>query len=67
MSDRELKSYDVEINGVRTTLRLTEATARKRGLLEEKSTAKAAPKAPANKAAKAPANKAGAAAVKSEE
>ena len=47
-----LREYDVEINGVQTTLQLSDEDAKELGL-----TAKKAAPAPANKAAKAPANK----------
>lgn len=56
-----MKRYDVVINGVRTTLKLSDADAKARGLLKEQPKAKEAA-APANKAAKAPANKGGKAA-----
>jgi hypothetical protein len=50
-----MDEYEVEINGVATTLQLTDADAEARGL--KKPPAKKAP-APANKAGKTPANKA---------
>lgn len=50
-----MQKYEVEINGVATTLLLTDEDAKARGLTPA---AKAA-KAPANKAAKPPANKSG--------
>lgn len=50
-----VKRYEVEINGVRTTLQLTDADAKARGL-EKPPTAQAKAKTPANKA-KTPANK----------
>lgn len=53
-----MKRYDVVINGVRTTVQLSDADAKARGLLTEQLKAKEAP-TPRNKAAKAPANKAG--------
>lgn len=54
-----LKRYDVEINGMKTTLQLSDEDARMHGL-KPADAAKEKP-APANKAAKAPANKGGAA------
>ena len=45
-----MKRYDTEVNGVPTTLLLSDEDAKARGLTKEA-------KAPANKAAKAPANK----------
>lgn len=56
--DPAVKRYDVVINGVRTTVQLSDADAKARGLLTEQLKAKEAP-TPRNKAAKAPANKAG--------
>lgn len=50
----EYKNYDVEINGMQTTLRLNEEQAKARGLVEDKPAAKE----PAKKAAPAAANKA---------
>lgn len=58
-----MKRYDVMINGVKTTLKLSDADAKARGLLKDAPKAKEAP-TPANKAAKAPANKSGKAAEK---
>jgi hypothetical protein len=54
-----LKKYDVEVNGYRTTLLLSDEDAKAQGLLksEPKAQAKQAP-APANKARKAPNKKA---------
>lgn len=59
-----MNTYDVVINGVATTLQLTDEDAKSRGLLPEPKVAKAAPvakaaKAPANKARTAAANKSG--------
>lgn len=48
-----LKDYEVEVNGVKTTLRLTDADAKARGLTQEKKA-----EAPANKSRSA-ANKKG--------
>lgn len=50
-----LKKYDVTVNGVETTLMLSDADAKAQGLLKDapKTEAKKAP-APANKARKAP-------------
>lgn len=59
---KDMKQYDVEINGMQTTVKLTADDAKKRGLSDKNlHQAKAAPKgrAAANKAAPAPANKAG--------
>lgn len=53
----ELKNYDVEINGWPTTVKLTEAEARERGLTEAVP-AKVKARPAANKA-RTPANKAG--------
>jgi hypothetical protein len=61
---RDMKQYDVEINGMQTTVKLTADDAKKRGLTDKNlHQAKAAPKGrgAANKAAPAPANKASAA------
>lgn len=44
-----LKPYEAEVNGVQTTLLLTEEDAKARGLKEKSSGAKQAPR-PANKA-----------------
>lgn len=61
-----MKTYDVEINGVKTALQLSDADAKARGLLsepaEDKPEAKSAPEkkaaaAPANKGGKQPSNK----------
>lgn len=46
--------YEVVINGCRTTLQLSDAEAKARGLLDESATKQ---RSAANKAAKAPANK----------
>ncbi|MGH3954521.1 MAG: hypothetical protein ACRDTI_10845 [Mycobacterium sp.] len=53
-----MKKYNVEVNGVQTTLLLNDADAKRRGLLPvaDKPAAKA-DKAPANKARPATANK----------
>lgn len=61
---KDMKQYDVEINGMQTTVKLTADDAKKRGLSDKnlhqaKSSAKG--RGAANKAAPAPANKAGAA------
>lgn len=48
----KLNTYDVEINGVRTTIKLTEEQAKARGLIADKKAA-----APANKKAPAPASR----------
>lgn len=53
-----LKQYDVEINGMKTTLQLSDEDAKLYGLVPAEPAAKAR-KAPANKAAKPPANKSG--------
>lgn len=56
-----LKEYDVEINGHRTTLQLSDEDAKRQGLFvepEASAPAKAPAKAPANRAAPKPANKA---------
>lgn len=59
-----LNEYEVEINGHKTTVQLSDADAKAQGLLKEP--AKAPAKAPVKKAAAKPANKArGAAANKS--
>ena len=47
-----LKSYTTEVNGIQTTLRLSDADAKTRGLTADKTE-----DAPAEKAAPAPANK----------
>lgn len=54
-----LKSYTTEVNGVSTTLRLSDADAKARGLTADKTAADAGKTedAPAQKAAPAPANK----------
>lgn len=54
-----LKSYTTEVNGVETTLRLSDADAKARGLVADKPAAATAKTedAPAQKAAAAPANK----------
>lgn len=52
-----VKEYEVEINGVATTLQLTDADAEARGLKQPAAKAKTAP---ANKEAAKPANKAAA-------
>lgn len=52
-----VKEYDVEINGVTTTLQLNDRDAEARGLKKPATKEK---EAPANKAAQAPANKAAA-------
>lgn len=57
---KDMKQYDVEINGMQTTVKLTADDAKKRGLSDKNlHQAKAAPKgrAASNKAASAPANK----------
>lgn len=54
-----MKRYEVEINGMTTTLQLSDAEAKARGLLSDDDT-KSKAKAPANKA-KTPANKSAAA------
>lgn len=46
----ELHEYEVEVNGKRTRLQLTEKDAEDRGFTDAKVDAKAASKAPANKA-----------------
>lgn len=51
-----LKPYEAEVNGVKTTLMLTEEDAKRRGLKEKTSGAKKAA-APANKAASPQSNK----------
>lgn len=51
-----MKRYDVVVNGVQTTLQLSDADAKARGLIADEPKVKDAP-APANKAVKAPANK----------
>lgn len=56
-----MDEYEVEINGMTTTLQLTAADAEARGL-KKKAASKSA-KAPADKAAAAPANKGGSAAA----
>jgi ribosomal protein L12E/L44/L45/RPP1/RPP2 len=59
---RDMKQYDVEINGMQTTVKLTADDAKKRGLTDKNlHQVKAKGRAAANKAAAAPANKAGAA------
>jgi hypothetical protein len=54
-----LKSYTTEVNGIQTTLRLSDADAKTRGLTADKPAAAAdiPEDAPAQKAAPAPANK----------
>jgi hypothetical protein len=49
-----LKSYDVDVNGFKTSLRLSDADAKARGLLKDKP-AKPAVKPPAEPAVKPPA------------
>ena len=44
-----MNRYEVEINGVRTTLQLSDADAKARGLLKERTAPNKAAKAPANK------------------
>jgi hypothetical protein len=51
-----VKKYDVEVNGVTTTLKLSDADAKARGLLKTAAKAETKAKAPANKSA-TPANK----------
>jgi hypothetical protein len=60
----DMKLYDVEINGMQTTVKLTATDAKKRGLTDKNlHQTKPAPKGrgAANKGAPAPANKTGAA------
>lgn len=45
----DLKTYDVEINGVQTQVRLTDDDAKKRGLSESKPAAKTKAATPKNK------------------
>lgn len=55
-----MKRYEVEINGMKTTIQLSDADAKARGLVADDSEAgkpAAKSKTPANKQAKAPANK----------
>jgi len=53
-----MKTYDVIVNGVHTTIQLSDEEAERRGLAQEEPAVEVkAVKAPANKAGRTPANK----------